>query len=65
MDAEKAIQAIAHIVEEKKKLEIELTKLIKEFEEKYGVTIAFLRNKMYIKMNGEERTEYVQLDIKV
>ena len=65
MTPEEARDIINHITEEKQKLEQEIFLKMKEFEEKYNVFIAFIRNIPYIQMNGEERTQDVRLDIKI
>lgn len=65
MTPEEAVQLIGHVVEEKQKLEQDIFLKIKDFEEKYNVFVAFIRNVPYIQMDGEERTQDVRLDIKI
>jgi len=56
---------VNHIKDQKGQLENDIYQKIKEFEEKYNVFVAFIRNIPYIQMNGEERTQDVRLDIKI
>lgn len=65
MTTEEAVKLIDHIKDEKGQLEHEIFIKIKEFEEKYDVFVAFIRNVQYIKMNGEYRTQDVRLDITI
>ncbi len=58
-------EAMAVIHKEKLVLEKEILSKIKEFEEKYNVFVAFIRNVHYIKMNGDEETRDIKLDIKI
>jgi len=65
MTPEEAIKLIAHIIEEKKKLEGDIFLRIKEFEEKYDLSLAFIRNVPYITANGDGKTQAIQIDIKI
>ena len=65
MTPDEAKEFITFITNEKLALEHEIFIKIKEFEEKYNVSVAFIRNVPYIKTDWEERTQDVRLDIKI